>query len=156
MVRDRSAKAVKRSISKDGMQMTDFRFSLDFTVKEKDVNGFHVAYEKYFSFFHEAFVGYFAMFGHKVGSDTSGIGLIVAETRCQYKKELQLGDVINVACRVGEISSKRLLMDFQINKAGEVCATGSTVYLFFDYGSKKVAPIPAHIMEGIRIHEGFA
>ncbi|WP_155325419.1 acyl-CoA thioesterase [Desulfosarcina ovata] len=136
--------------------MRTFRYSLDLTVKKTDVNGFHVSYEKYFSFFHEAVVGYFALFGHQVGSDTTGIDLIVSGTRCQYKNELQQGDAINVECRVSENTSKRLVMDFQINKAGVICATGSTVYLFFDYSIRKVVPIPVHIMESIRIYEGFA
>ncbi|BBO84038.1 acyl-CoA thioesterase [Desulfosarcina ovata] len=136
--------------------MSGFRFCLDLTVRKADLNEFHVAYEKYFSFFQLACDGYFAMLDHKVGSDTSGIDLIAAETRCAYKKELQLGDSIKVECRVSKIKSKAVVMDFQINRDGEICATGSTTYLFFDYSIRKVVAAPSPLVQGIQVHEDLA
>lgn len=86
-------------------KLTPFHFSLDLPVLETEVNEYqHVGYEKYFYYFHQACVSYFAMFGHAVAGDNNGIDLIVAETRCAYKRELRLGDQINIECRVGEIN----------------------------------------------------
>lgn len=137
-------------------KLTPFHFSLDLPVLETEVNEYqHVGYEKYFYYFHQACVSYFAMFGHAVGGDNNGIDLIVAETRCAYKRELRLGDQINIECRVGEIKPKAIILNFQINRDGNICATGSTTYLFFDYQTKKVVDVPDALAEPINAYEGL-
>lgn len=133
-----------------------FHFSLDLEVLETEVNRYHhVGYEKYFYYFHQACVGYFAMIGHTVGEDNTGIDLIAAETRCVYKRELCLGDQIKIECQVGEIKPKAVIMNFQINRDGNICATGSTTYLFFNYQTKAVVGVPDALAELINAYEGL-
>jgi len=132
-----------------------FHFSIELTVKDNDVNPRqHVSYDKYFLFFQEARIAYFAKFGYNFDG-TGRIGVIAADARCAYKKELRLGDVIEVKCSVGEMKPKSFIMGFLIFREDQICAEGSATFLAFDYGSGKVIPFPDQLVEAIKSYEGL-
>lgn len=136
--------------------MSLFRFTIPIKVQEKDVNfRKHVAHEKYLLFFMEARFAYLSLLGITL-TDIDGYGTIIAEARCSYKKELRLGDDIEVKCRISEIQPKAFVMDYHILKGGEICATGATTSLYFDYGEKKVAQLPDRFVRRVKAYEGLS
>ncbi|BBO90633.1 acyl-CoA thioesterase [Desulfosarcina ovata] len=90
-----------------------FHFSVELTVGEQDVNyRNHASVNKYLVFFNKARIAYLAALGYDFDSETINPGLIVAESHCYYKKELGLGAVITVKCRIREINQKSIVMEF--------------------------------------------
>lgn len=135
--------------------MDPFRFKADLVVLQRHVNDRkHVSYDKYFVLFQEARIGYLALFGYR-SNDSDGFGLIAAEARCTYKKELRQGDRIAIGCRVKALKPNAFVMEFQITRDGQVCATGDTTYLCFDYAANRVASFPERLIRCIRDHEGM-
>ena len=135
--------------------MDPFRFAHNLRVQDAHVNiRQHVSYDQYFVLFQEARIGYMAQFGYQ-SKDSDGFGLIAAEARCVYKKELRQGDAISIGCRIRSLKPKAFEMEFQIVRKGEICATGETTYLCFNYAENKVAPFPDRFARCIRDHEGL-
>lgn len=142
--------------TKGVFQMADFRYSRALVVTEEYVNHRrHVAYEKYFVLFQEARIGYLAQFGYR-SNDSDGFGLIAAEARCVYQKEIRSGDSIAIGCRIRWLKPKAFEMAFQITRDGDVCASGETTYLCFNYAENRVAPFPDRFVRCVRAHEQMA
>lgn len=134
--------------------MSACRYSLPLTVREEDVNVYHVSHDRYFVFFQAARVGYLGMFDYHADTDVRQ-SLVIADAACTYKKELYQGDAIEVHCRISEITSKSFVMAYQLFKGTDLCALGTTTYLGFDYDAKKVVPFPARLVERIKAYEGL-
>lgn len=132
-----------------------FHFSIELNVEEKDVNARkHVSYDKYFLFFQEVRVAYLATFGYNF-DDADSIGMIATEAHCAYKKELRLGDVIEVKCRIRNLQPKSFVMEFLVCREDQICAEGSATLLYFDYENRNVTPFPAQFVEDIKSYEGL-
>lgn len=133
--------------------MTDFHFSIPVTVRIGDINyGRHVGYQNYLLYFQEARIAYLSHLGFSE-LDICGTGMIVSEVTCRYRRELFLGDVIDVGCRISEIRSKAFVMEYRIARSGTVCATGATINLCFDYAAKKVVALPEPFAAAVRSFE---
>jgi acyl-CoA thioesterase FadM len=135
--------------------MNTFRFKADVVVQEIHVNyRQHVSYDKYFVFFQEACLHYLAMFGYRF-DDTDEFGVIAADARCVFKKELFQGDAITIGCRIRSMKPKAFEMEYKIVRGGDICATGETTYLCFDYTKNTVAPFPDWFVGRVKTHEGM-
>jgi YbgC/YbaW family acyl-CoA thioester hydrolase len=125
------------------------------TVRAGDLNyGNHVAYYNYLLYFQESRIGYLAQFGC-TELDIKGHGMIVSEARCRYKRELFLGDAIQVFCRVSELKSKHFTMHYQIQRQGTICAEGDTTNICYDYKAKRMASLPKEFIEDIARFENL-
>jgi acyl-CoA thioester hydrolase len=130
-------------------------FALELKIEDKDVNyRQHVSYDRYFAFFQEARIAYLAKLGHDLDG-APDVGLIATEARCAYKKELRLGDVITVQCRVQELRPKAVVMGFLVCQGDLICADGSVTLLCYDYAHRKVTWLPAPLVEDIKSYEGL-
>jgi YbgC/YbaW family acyl-CoA thioester hydrolase len=133
--------------------MKDFRFSIPLKVHIGDVNyGGHVGYQIYLTYFQEARIAYLKKFGCSE-LDIHGYGMIISEANCKYKRELFYEDEIHVKCGIGQLKSKAFIMEYRIEKGGDVCAIGSTTNLCYDYQKKKVVNLPLEFVEAIREYE---
>ncbi|WP_373497945.1 acyl-CoA thioesterase [Desulfococcus sp.] len=122
--------------------MNEFKISIPLTVRVSEINyGNHVGYQHYLTYFQEARIAYLGKLGF-TEKDIGGYGMIVSEVTCRYRRELFLGDVVDVGCRVAEIKSKAFIMAYRIEKMNVTCATGATTILCFDYAAGKVVPLP--------------
>jgi len=134
--------------------MNTYKFSITLTVTALDVNHRnHVSFHNFFAYFHKARTAYLEKFGYEENS-TFKYGLIVAESNCQYKRELSEGDTLRVYCRVAEMTSKMVRMVFQIMRGDVLCAEGGITYLCYSYDLKKVIAMPKTLMDGIMAFEG--
>jgi len=134
--------------------MKDFRFNIPITVRIGDINyGNHVGHQNFLLYFQEARIAYLRNLGFSE-MDIGGYGMILAEASCRYRRELFLGDVIDVGCRVLEMKSKAFVMEYRIEKMSVACATGATTNLCFDYADKKVVPLPEPFVRAVGAFEG--
>ena len=122
--------------------MESFNFSIPITVRIGDINyGNHAGYHCYFLFFQEARIAYLKQFGFSE-HDIAGYAMMISTADCRYKRELFLGDEVMVSCRVSRLKSKLFTMNYRIERAGQVCATGSTTSLCLDPRGKKAVKLP--------------
>lgn len=134
---------------------SDFKFSIPLTVRAGDLNyGNHVAYYNYLLYFQEARIGYLAQFGCSE-LDIKGYGMIISEARCRYKRELFLGDAIQVYCSVTDLNPKRFTMHYQIQRRGTNCAEGETINLCYDYTAKRMVSLPQEFIADIARFENL-
>lgn len=131
----------------------DYRFSIPLRVRAADLNyGNHVSYYNYLLYFQEARVGYLAQFGC-AELDIGGVGMIISEVQCRYKRELLLGDHIEVFCKVSDIQPQRFTMHYRIQRQQSLCAEGVTINVCFDYKAKRIARLPETFIEAVAAFE---
>lgn len=133
--------------------MSSFKFSTPLTVRVSEINyRNHVSYHNYLLYFQEARIAYFNQLGCSE-RDIYGVGMVISEATCRYKRQLFLGDAIRVYCGVETLEPKMFQMGYQIEKDGEVCAVGSTTNLCYDYQLEKVVSLPDAFVDAIRSYE---
>jgi len=135
--------------------MKEFKFSIPITVRISDINAAnHVGYQNYFLFFQEARIAYLNQFGFSE-LNIDGFGMIISAVDCQYKQELHFRDDITVQCRVSHVNRRAFIMEYRIVRADTICATGTTTNLCFDYGAKKIVPVPQAFVRAVKEFEGI-
>ena len=135
--------------------MEKFKFSVPITVRIHDLNyGNHVGYQNYLVYFQEVRIAYLKQFGFSEG-DIGGYRMLISSAECRYKQELFLGDEIVTGCRVGQLKPKMFIMDYQISRAGKICALGSTTQVCFDQAQKKVTGVPPAFVAAVKAFEGL-
>ncbi len=135
--------------------MPDFKFSIPLKVRISDVNyGNHVSYAYYLLYFQDSRIGYLNNLGFSE-MDIGGKGIIVTEVNCKYKRELKLGDELDVYCKVNALSKKGFEMDYEIKRGGKSCATSHMNFLCFDYETKKVSDLPVVFKDKVKDLEGI-
>ncbi len=138
------------------MLMKEYKFSISIKVRIGDINyGNHVGYQNYFLFFQDARIAYLKQFEFSE-FDINGYGMLVSAADCKYKQELYLGDEIHVTCRVSKLKPKMFIMEYQIERDGKMCATGSTTNVCYDYGKKQATKLPQTFVKAIKEFEGMA
>jgi acyl-CoA thioester hydrolase len=123
-----------------------FSFSTGFAVRITDLNyGAHVGNDKVLSFVHEARVRYLRSLGFSE-LDLAGVGLIMADAALIFKTEMYYGDELLVSIAAVEFSRVGFDLIYRIEKkTGEqtqTVAVVKTAMICYDYGLKKVVPLP--------------
>lgn len=131
---------------------TTFRFSTLIPIRIDDVNyGGHVGNDSFLSIVHEARLRFLGSFGYSE-TDMGGIGLIMGDAAIEFKKELVYGDTVKVSVAVGGVDKLGFDLCYLLEKidtAGisTVAAKVKTGMYCFDYGKKKLAPLPKEAIE---------
>jgi len=135
--------------------MKMFKFSIPLKVRIGDINyGNHAGHHMYFLYFQEARIAYLNQFGFSE-LDIKGYGMMISSADCRYKRELHLGDDIQVKCRVSELKSKLFIMEYEIERSKILCAAGATTNVCFDYRKKKIADLPQEFIKAVKKYEGI-
>jgi 4-hydroxybenzoyl-CoA thioesterase len=76
--------------------------------------------------------------------DVEGVGIIVSDAALQYRSEAFHGEVMVVRMGAAEFGSKGcdLLWCMNEKTTGREVARGKTGIVFFDYTTRKIAPVP--------------
>jgi len=92
----------------------------------------------------EARVRFFKSLGYSE-LDVEGVGIVVADAAVQYKAEAFHGETMVVAMTPVDFNKYGCDLVWQMTDqaSGREVARGKTGILFFDYGPRKVAPVPA-------------
>ena len=85
-----------------------------------------------------------------------GVGPILANLSCDYRRPLTYPDKVHVGARVSKVGNTSFRMDHVIvsHNENEVAAEASSVLVTLDYSTGKPVPVPEKTREAIRKLEG--
>jgi len=118
----------------------------------------HVNNIVYLRYFESVRIAYFEQLGFMEVMERTGIGPILSETRCRYRKSLTYPDTVFVGARVSEIGQDRFAMQYCVvsHKLGAVAAEGEGTLVAYNYREKRKAAIPDEVRRRIEELESHA
>ncbi|MCC6396774.1 MAG: thioesterase family protein [Bacteroidetes bacterium] len=121
-----------------------FLFSTDVALRVSDINyGGHLGNDAVLALAQEARMRFLKSHGWSE-QDVSGVGMIMTDAVVVYRSEAFYGDVLSIDVAVADL--QQLGCDFlfrMVNKAsGKEVARVKTGIVFFDYATRKPAPMP--------------
>jgi len=129
--------------------MSDYRFSIPYSVRIADINyGGHVSNAAVMNFFHDGRIAYLGNF-ESSELDIGGVGIIMPEAHVRYHKEMFLGDKLRIGIKVESMRKSSFIMQYQITRNEEICVEGSTNIVAFDYDKRKSVRIPLVFREKV-------
>ncbi|HOJ50715.1 MAG TPA: thioesterase family protein [Spirochaetota bacterium] len=121
----------------------EFKFKTEYTISIKDINyGGHVGNDVYLALFQEARIRYLNNIGFSELNIGDNCGIILVKAEIDFKKELFYGEKIEIKAKISQIKNSSFIMDYSIEKDNNVCATGKTVLVSFNYTERKIKPVP--------------
>lgn len=124
--------------------MDGFSFQFSYRVGVADINyGGHVANSAVLNFFQDARIAYLAHLGPYSEIDLGGCGLIMPEAHVFFRKEMFLGDQLQIGVKSRDLKRSGWVMEYRIEHAEELTAEGETPLLCFNYATRKVCRFPA-------------
>ncbi len=130
-------------------------FTTALEVRIGDINyGGHMGNDRFLLLFQDARLRFLQSLGSSEADVGDGAGLILTEARLRFKAEVFLGDVLEVTVLVGRLEATRFTLDYVVRRRadGREVAEGSTVLAAFDYGRRRVAPLPAELRHRLAEH----
>jgi acyl-CoA thioesterase FadM len=123
-----------------------FSFSCIIPVRITDVNyGNHVGNDAILSIIHEARMQYLQHLGY-TEMQFAGVGMIMSEVTIEFNRELFYGETVIASVTAGNISKIGFTLFYKLEKnASEkklLVATAKTGMICYDYGKKKIMPVP--------------
>lgn len=123
-----------------------FHFTCSIPVRITDLNyGGHAGNDTILSLVHESRMQYLRHIGF-TEMQFGGCGMIMADATVEFKAELFYGDIVEIAVGAGEISKIGFDLFYRLEKdiSGKkiLVATVKTGMICFDYGNKKIVPVP--------------
>jgi acyl-CoA thioester hydrolase len=125
-------------------KLSDYKYRTPISIRFSDIDAVgHVNNAVYLTYFEEARIKYWRDI---VEWDMSENGVIVGRTEVNYLKPILLHD--EIACylrttRIGNSSFDVVHVLVKITPAGEeICTTGKTVCVSYDYKANRSIPIP--------------
>lgn len=139
--------------------LKDFPVVIELPVAWGEMDAFgHVNNIIYFRYFESARIAYFEKVGYLEAMEKTGVGPILASTRCDFKRALSFPDRIAVGAKVREMGEDRFWMEYRIisQKISKIAAEGEGLIVSFDYRRGQRAPIPTEVRRRIEELEGRA
>jgi acyl-CoA thioester hydrolase len=82
--------------------------------------------------------------------EETGVGPIVANINCDYRRALQYPETVRVGARVAHIGNSSIRMTHKVvSSDGEVAAELSTVLVLYDYRSSRPVPVSPEMRDAI-------
>ncbi len=114
----------------------------------------HVNNVVYFRYFETARIDFFHQIGLMEELKRSGIGPILAETRCRFKRPLLFPDSVLVGTRITELSDDRFTMEYQVFSQSQQAVTsiGSADVVVYDFHNNRKATMPLAVRQELEKH----
>jgi acyl-CoA thioester hydrolase len=111
----------------------------------------HVNNIVYFRYFESARLVYFEKVGFLSEMKRSGVGPILASTRCEFRRPLTYPDRIWVGATAADLGDDRFLMRYRIvsETLQHVAAEGDGLVVAYDYRTLRKASLPDAVRESI-------
>jgi len=132
-----------------------FRLVLRLRPRFRDTDAMgHVNNAVFFTYFEEARAEYYRQVTGL--ASYRNVGIILAQTRCDYRSPLFVGEEIEVGTRVDRIGRKSFEMSFGVHAlaSGRLVAEGSCVNVAYDYGAGRTIEIPDDFRRLAAAYEG--
>ena len=130
---------------------------IDVPVAWADMDAYgHVNNTIYFRWFESARIAFFEEIGWYELKERTGIGPILASTRCRFRIPLTYPDVVAVGARAGEVGRDRFVMEYvTVSRASErLAAEGDGLIVSYDYRALAKAELPAEVRERLAALDG--
>ena len=128
------------------------QFTTRYSVTIGDINyGGHLGNERALVIFQDARIRFFNSFGLSEGDIGEGKGIIMVESGVRYRREIFLHEELVVTVAVSEVKGKKFTLEYDVIRESDAqqVLSGFTIFLAFDYKSRKVAKIPSQFVEKI-------
>lgn len=123
--------------------MDGFKFTFPYSVRVSDINyGGHVANSAVLNVFQDARIAFLASLGPFSELDLGGCGIIMPEAHVYFRQEMFLRDSLQVGVRSVRMKRSSFVLEYRIERAGELTAEGETPIVCFDYQKRKPCRIP--------------
>ncbi len=100
-------------------------------------------------YFQEARVAFLAGLGGYSELDIGGPGLILPEAHVVYRAEMFLADALQIHVGVSQIKKSSFVLDYRIERDGEITAEGTTSLVAFDYAARRPVRLPQPFLEAL-------
>ena len=138
--------------------MADFHFYhlIEVRYGDLDPQG-HVNNAKFLTYMEQARVFYFKQLKLWEGGSFLNFGVILADLQITFKKAIQFGDPIRVGVRITQMGNKSMTSEYRIEdgRDASLFATGTSVLVAYDYGTKRSVSIPEEWRNLILQFEGL-
>jgi acyl-CoA thioester hydrolase len=116
----------------------------------------HVNNVVYFRWFESARIVYLEKIGLKEMYHAQGIGPILAAIACNYRRQLNYPDTVDVGAKITRIgrTSMEMVHVLYSHEQKAVVADGTSTIVAFDYKQQRPTPVPAEIRAKIEEVEG--
>jgi len=116
----------------------------------------HVNNAVFFRYFESARITYFDAIEIMNVMAKTGVGPILAETRCRYRIPLTFPDTVVVGARVRVLAPEGFTMQYAVasRRHGKVAAEGDGRIVTIDYANGGKTPLPDVVRQRIRDLEG--
>ncbi len=137
--------------------LPEFPVTLTLPVRWGDLDAFqHVNNTVFFVYFESARIAYFDKLGYRQQLEETGMGPILAETSCRFRRPLRYPDTITVGAKVTDVGEDRFSMEYRIwsDEWQGIAAKGTGLIVSYDYRNERRGPLPEVIRERIAALEG--
>ena len=131
------------------MDKNDFTYNIPVRYFDLDTNN-HVNNSVYFTYMEEARTK--LMLKEFLGFLENGIGFVVAEAKCKYKKPIRIQDRVSIKVSVENI--KGISFDIKylfIDLSGKLYAEGSTRLACIDIKTQKLIRLPKEMINSLQL-----
>ncbi len=129
--------------------LNTFKEKYPFIIQDKvqwgDMDAFaHVNNTVYFRYFERVRFSFFDEYGLMDEKETTGVGPVLASTRCRYKVALEYPDTIFLGTSITGLEHDRFLMHYAIfsEELNTVAAEGDGFIIYYNYLDKVKSQIP--------------
>jgi len=127
-----------------------FVFTTEIPVRITDLNyGSHVGNDTILSLIHESRMQLLSSYGYTSELKINGVGLIMTDVGIEFKGELFYADRVIASVAIGEVSKAGFELYYKLEKGNSpdrtLVAIAKTGMLCFDYGKRKIVPIPEEL-----------
>lgn len=132
--------------------LKDFPVVIETPIAWGEMDAFqHVNNVVYFRYFESVRVACFDLLRMMEFKEKSGIGPILASTRCRFKVPLTYPDTVSVGTKIEQLEEDRFVMKYLVvsHRLQKVAAEGEGLVVFFNYKENRKAPIPAELKQRI-------
>lgn len=111
----------------------------------------HVNNTVYLRWFESARIAYFERTGLYEVKEETGIGPILASTRCRFRLPLTYPDTVMAGARTSEIGDDRFVMDYAVvsRARDQLAADGDGLVVTYDYKVRAKARLPDAVRKRI-------
>lgn len=124
----------------------DYHYKTNIPIRFADIDAFgHVNNAIYLTYFEVARSAYW---NEIIEWDWSNIGIILRNSHVEYLKPIMLNDEVYAYVRTSRIGGSSFDLEYilikVINGEEQICTTGSTLCVAYDYNAGKPVPIPEY------------
>jgi len=137
--------------------LQDYPVTIEIPVAWGEMDAFqHLNNVVYFRYFESVRIAYFGAIEVMAVMEATGVGPILAETRCRFRIPLTFPDTVSVGARVSALVPEGFMMQYAVasQRHGKIAAEGDGRIVTIDYAGGGKAPLPDVVRDRIQALEG--